>query len=261
MEVIEFPDKMDVLLGKVGIAYLACVNINKDDLRVVQAINLITGLVKPPAIVHSVSPLDYFWPKVFELLERGEVGLVVSADVARQLYQETGRKVNYIILYGSEGFWNIVAERAERYGMDRQRFRAFVEMFGRHMAALRFFWKHGLGILPDIRDYASGKTDREWLARQLVNMLLDVYAYEVYPIPEAWKDYTLLAKYSMNKKLLELVGDPVVLLELDKPLKFQVKAEFEREEDAEEIYKILYSLHPRAVERKNQHTVVAKLLF
>jgi len=261
MKVIEFPDKMDVLLGKVAVGYLSYVNIVRDDLRVVQAMHLVSGLVKPPAVVHSVSDLDFYWPKVLELLEKGEIGLVISVNTARRLYQKTGRKADYVILYGSEGFWNIVVERVERYGMNKQRFRAFVEMFGRHMATLRFFWEHDLGILLEYKDYTEGKIDRKWFEPQFVNMLLDVYAYENYPVPEDLKEAVLTFMMRNNATVLKEAGDPLFLFELDNPVEIQIENVFEDEKEAEEIYRVLSSLHPKAVERKDRHTVVVKLMF
>jgi len=50
-------------------------------------------------------------------------------------------------------------------------------------------------------------------------------------------------------------------LELDKSLRFSAKATFEGEKESEEMYRALNALHPRAVEKQDEHTIIVRHLF
>jgi len=102
MREIEFPGKMDALLGKISLAYVAEIYLDWEDLRVLSASGFAAGS-RLPAIVYGASPwLDKeMWSRLMRLLDRDEVGLIVSADGVKHLRRK-GRELDYVILYGSQ---------------------------------------------------------------------------------------------------------------------------------------------------------------
>jgi len=260
VQVIEFPDSMDKLLGKVTVAYVSDLFLDTEKLRIVDLEILITHR-KLPALVYGVSPLSKrWWSYVVKLFEKGEVGFIVPAYGVEDLKRE-GIDVDYIALYGSDGFWDAVAEDPERFGMNRQRFKALVEMFGKHLTALRLFYDVGSRLLSHIRDYRAGAVSREELAFRFVDLILDVTAYEEY-IPSEEPPMELFAVMRMSNELvINELEDPVILLELDKSATLKATIAFNDESDAENMYGKLKLLHPRAVEKQNNKVVVVRYLF
>jgi len=260
MQLIEFPGSMDMLLGKVTVAYVADLYLDTDRLRILDLDGLIVRR-KLPALIYGVSPLSkMWWPQVAKLLEKGEIGLIVPAYGVEDLKRE-GIDVDYIALYGSESFWDAVAEVPERYGLSKDRFRVLVEMFGRHLTTLRLFYDSGSLLLPYIRDYRAGIVSREQLVTHFVDLILDITAYREY-VASAEIPMKLLAVMRMSNELvIDELEDPTILLELDKPAALKATIEFNDESDTENMYRKLKLLHPRAVDRQDSRTIVVRYFF
>jgi len=263
MQVIEFPDSMDKLLGKVTMAYVSDLFLDTDRLRVMDALEFFANRCEPPALIHTISPLGIHWPQARKLLERGEIGLIVSMDVARDLLHE-GIEPDFIALYGSDGFWDMIAEHAEQYDMKRGRFKAFVEAFGKHLAALRFFYGEGWYLMMYFRDYQHGLATRERVGDILVQLLLNTTVYNTYLGSRNPLSAVFLLMRRVNEVILEKIGDPVILLELDEPPRLRATITPKDEsgtEELEEAYRELKLLHPKTVESHNEKTLIIHYLF
>jgi len=261
MREIEFPGKMDALLGKISLAYVAEIYLDWEDLRVLSTSDIVAGS-RLPAIVYNASPeLDKeLWAHLMRLLDRGEIGLIVSADDVKYLRSE-GREVDYIILYGSEEFWSRAASIPEVYGLSRSRFLALVEAFGRHLAAMRLFFDAFHNIPIYVRYYLEGTISRERLAQQLVDAILDVSAYAAYSTRTELMRKVIDVMQASNAAALESVKDPATLLELEEPPRINIRLKLDDVSEAERIYDAVKLLHPRAVEKVSDNTVAVKYLF
>jgi len=260
VEHIEFPNKMDPLLGKITVAYICTFDPFDNELRIVdeyqlKKYNSLPALVFEPPVEER--------PELLKLLEKGEVGFLVSYESAKELERITGHGPDYIALYGSTGFWDKQLAVIEEYwGYEKRKAMAIAEMFGRHMVALRFFYD-ATSVMSTLSRYRAGHTSRDVLAREIDLALFEYDAYyDYYPFPDELPlRVTVDVMRFIDEVAVEelLDGDLVKLFELDEPVPIGLKIRFLEVADA--VYRALKQVHPRAVEWVGEGVVLVKHLF
>jgi len=262
VQIIEFPDRMDPLLGKVTVAYMADIRLNYDRLRIMKDISFRVYQKLPTLIYRPALLMEEWWRQTKKLLEKGDIGLIIRASDIEYLRKE-GIEVDYIALYGSTGFWDLLANKVALYGMSRERFRAIVETFGGHLAALRLFFTSLKTVLLDFFDYKRGKIPRDLLRDEVERLLYRVDVYGTYPIPkDLYYDVTyFMHGVNMAVVIRKLGNDLVKLLELDEPLKLEETVVIEGETAAKDIYEAVKAVHPRAVDNLSGTSFTLRHLF
>jgi len=260
MELIEFPRKMDPLLGKISVTYISTFDPYDDELRIVHYYQL-RKRIELPALIFD-PPVEE-QPELLRLLEKGDVGFLVPYESAKELERITGREPDYITLYGSAEFWDKQLSIVEEYwGYEKRRAMAVAEMFGRHMAALRFFYGTR-AVVSGVTHYRTGYISRDALAFRIDHTLFEYDAYyDYYPLPDELPLHvtTGVMRFIDKTAVEELLGgDLVKLFELDEPIQVNLKIRFTEAADA--VHRTLKAIHPRAVEWVGEGVILVKHLF
>jgi len=263
MKQIEFPNKMDLLLGKITVVYTGTYSVQRDDFRITDIYVFESGRFRKLPVLIKLRGAEITPERataILKLLEKGEIGILASFYAAKMLKLVIGREPDCMALYGSVEFWQMVLDDAHRrYGVDRDRLAPMLAMFGGHMAAMRFIFSTD-DVLFHLREYTSGLNERDTFARHATMTLFDFTPYEDYPTPDepVWT-MTLDFMRTVNSVIAEKMGGADKLFELKDSLPINIGVDVG--DKADELFNVLKQLHPRAVEKRDEHTFIVKHLF
>lgn len=272
MEVVTLTSRMDDFLGKV---YVSCIPhirpvIETDKIRILNIID-IREKDSYPALFYGIIPGGEYMREIdriaLRLLDERQIGLIVDAYEARELYKFTGRRADGVILYGDESFWREVARAVKRYGLAEEEVLSLVGLFKGHIASLRILFGDTASWKVLYREVKRGKrqdlpieyVEETLLLRWEMELLDKLHVYQDYGIPEKLSDLVINTMLSVNLRFMEYIDIREERPSL--PGKVWIRLKDPSDTEFKEVIKMLRTLHPEAVEVKSEDFIYVHALF